>query len=119
MPGAMPRRASGNGLSPTDAAGFFLAGDVRVNENVEPTSIQTLFAREHNRLADQIARNNPALTDEPIYQRARALVGAEIQVITYKQWLPALLGPSSLPSYAGSGRRATSGCGSWCRTGSR
>jgi peroxidase len=92
---------TGNGLLPTDAAGFFLAGDVRVNENVELTSIQTLFAREHNRLADQIARNNPALTDEQVYQRARARVGAEIQAITYKQWLPALLGPNTLPAYAG------------------
>jgi hypothetical protein len=57
--------------------------------------------REHNRLADQIAQNNPGLNDEQIYQRARALVGAEIQSITYKQWLPALIGANVLPSYNG------------------
>jgi hypothetical protein len=94
-------RTSGSNMLPTDAGGSFVAGDVRVNENVELTSIQTLFMREHNRLADQIALNNPALTDEQIYHRARALVGGEIQSITYKQWLPALIGANVLPSYNG------------------
>src|SRR5262249_46301342 len=80
---------------------LFLAGDVRANENIELTSMQTLFVREHNRLAGPIAAANPGLSDEEIYQRARALVIAEIQVITYKQWLPALLGPDALRPYRG------------------
>ncbi len=73
---------------------LFLAGDVRANENVEETVLQTLFVREHNRLADQIAAANPSLTDEQIYQQARAIVGAEIEAITYNEYLPALLGPA-------------------------
>lgn len=80
---------------------LFLAGDVRVNENIELTSLHTLFAREHNRLAEQIAASNPQLTDEEIYQQARALVIAEIQVVTYKEWLPALLGSQSVRPYLG------------------
>jgi len=88
-------------LPPTDAAGNFLAGDVRANENVELTSMHTLFMREHNFWADRIAANNPGLTDEQIYQRARARVGAEIQVITYNEWLPALLGPNVIRDYTG------------------
>jgi hypothetical protein len=80
---------------------LFLAGDVRANENVELTAMQTLFVREHNRLADQIAKANPGLSDEEIYQRARALVIAEIQSITYNEWLPALLGPVALTPYRG------------------
>src|SRR5205085_9592792 len=63
---------------------LFLAGDVRANENIELTSLHTIFLREHNRLATQIATANPRLTDEEIYQKARAQVIAEIQVITYK-----------------------------------
>ena len=63
--------------------------------------MQTLFVREHNRLAGQIAAANPGLGDEAIYQRARAMVIAEIQVITYKEWLPALLGQGALHAYRG------------------
>ncbi len=80
---------------------LFVAGDVRANENIELSSMHTLFVREHNRLADQIARRNPNLGDEDIFQRARAIVGAELQVIAYREWLPALLGRDALPRYRG------------------
>jgi hypothetical protein len=80
---------------------LFLAGDERVNEQVGLTAMHTLFMREHNRLADQTARAHPDWDDERIYQKARELVGAEIQVITYREFLPALLGPNALPSYQG------------------
>jgi hypothetical protein len=80
---------------------LFLAGDVRSNENIELTSLHTLFIREHNRLASQIAAANPRLSDEEIYQRARERVIAEIQVITYKEWLPALLGSDAISRYRG------------------
>ncbi len=80
---------------------LFLAGDIRANENPELASIQTLFLREHNQLAAAIAAANPRLTDEQVYQRARRLVIAEIQVVTYREFLPALLGPNPLRRYTG------------------
>jgi hypothetical protein len=79
---------------------LFLAGDVRANEQVALTVMHTLFMREHNRLARQIAAENPQLDDEEIYQRARRLVGAEIQVITFEEFLPALIG-DVMPAYQG------------------
>jgi hypothetical protein len=80
---------------------LFLAGDIRANENVELAAIQTLFMREHNQLAAAIAAANPRLTDEQIYQRARRLVAAEVQAITFQEFLPALLGRGVLRPYAG------------------
>jgi hypothetical protein len=80
---------------------LFLAGDVRANENAELTSLHTLFVREHNRRAAQIAAKNPAWSDEQIYQQARRLVIGEIQSITYNEFLPALLGSNALPRYRG------------------
>lgn len=91
---------SAGNLPPVDADGNYLAGDIRANENIELTSMHTLFVREHNRLATEIAAANPALGDEAIYQQARAIVIAEIQAITYKEFLPALLG-NALPAYRG------------------
>lgn len=87
--------------SPLPAEQLFLAGDVRVNENIELTALQTVWMREHNRLAGVIQKASPALSDEEIYQRARRLVVAELQHITYTEYLPALLGEGALRPYTG------------------
>jgi peroxidase len=92
---------NGTGGHPS-ATQFYLAGDPRSNEQIGLTSIHTLMMREHNRLADQVAAANPGWTDEQIYQKSRKLVGAEIQAITFQEFLPALLGtnaPSLLSTY--------------------
>jgi hypothetical protein len=80
---------------------LYAAGDRRGNETSQLISMHTLFLREHNRIADQIHASNPALSDEQIYQMARRKVGAELEVIVYNEWIPALLGPNALPAYTG------------------
>ena len=77
---------------PVPANQLFLAGDIRSNENSLLTSLHTIFVREHNRLVDRIATLQPALDAEQQYQLARKIVGAEVQAITYREFLPALLG---------------------------
>lgn len=81
-------------------AAQFLAGDVRANEQVGLTATHALFVREHNRLAGLLKANNPGFDDETIYQTARKIVGAEMQAITYKEFLPALMGASRAPKVA-------------------
>ena len=82
-------------------ATLFLAGDVRANEQVGLTVMHTLFVREHNRLAGEIAATDPTLDGETIYQRARRIVAAQMQVITYNEFLPVLLGADALAPYRG------------------
>jgi len=74
---------------------LFAAGDIRANEHAGLTVMHTLFSREHNRLTAQLRQQHPTWNDEQLYQRARKLVGAIIQSITYNEWLPALLGPAA------------------------
>ena len=64
-----------------------IAGDVRGNENVELTSVHTLFAREHNRIVSLLP---DTLSAETRFQIARRVVGAEEQYITYNEFLPAV-----------------------------
>jgi hypothetical protein len=84
--------SSGGLLPMLDGANRFVAGDERVNENVGLTAIHALFVREHNRLAERIRAREPSLTDEQVYQWARKIVGAEMQAITYREYLPAVMG---------------------------
>ncbi len=80
---------------------LYLAGDIRVNEQVGLTALHTVFLREHNRLAGMIASANPELGGQQIFELARKIVGALIQAITYNEFLPLLLGPDALAPYGG------------------
>jgi peroxidase len=97
--GGRLQTSAGNLLPIKDGA--YVAGDVRVIENPELTSMHTLFMREHNRQADKLAARNPTWSDEKIYQEARRIVIGEIQAITYNEFLPALIGSQAIRPYRG------------------
>lgn len=80
---------------PMSFAGFsadvrFIAGDSRANEHIALMALHVLFLREHNRLAEDIAERNPDWSDEDIFQLARKLIAAQIQAITFEEFLPSL-----------------------------
>lgn len=81
--------------------GAFLAGDGRAAENPSLTALQTLFLREHNFQVDQLSAAHPDLGGDALYHRARAMVTAEIQHITYDEFLPHLLGADAMAPYGG------------------
>ncbi|KAK2576901.1 hypothetical protein KPH14_005526 [Odynerus spinipes] len=70
----------------------FIAGDPRANENLHLTTMHLIWARQHNRIADELATINPTWSDEKIYQEARRIVGAQLQHITYEEFVPIILG---------------------------
>ena len=90
-----------NGLPPLDEDGNILAGDIRAAENPSLTAMHALFLREHNRMAEHIARQHEGWNDEQIFQHARLMVIAELQHITYHEYLPALLGRRAITRYEG------------------
>ncbi len=107
------RTSQGGRLLPVNLAGLeidnggrprpdlFYGGDVRANEQVGLTAMHTLFVREHNRLAGLIEEQHPELSGNEIFELARKIVGAQMQVITYHEFLPLLIGPNAKPAYAG------------------
>ncbi|MCB1095697.1 MAG: hypothetical protein KDN22_09000 [Verrucomicrobiae bacterium] len=97
----LPFNTNGFDNAPTNSPNFFLAGDFRANEQIALTAMHTLFMREHNSWAGVIAEQNPLLTGDEIYELARMIVSAEIQSITYNEFLPAMLGPDAIRPYRG------------------
>ncbi|CAH0673918.1 unnamed protein product [Spodoptera exigua] len=77
----------------------FEAGEIRVNEQLVLTVMHTLMAREHNRIANGLAEVNPHWDDETLFQEARRINIAEIQHITYNEFLPILLGKDVMEKF--------------------
>lgn len=97
----LPFNVNGFPNAPDASPAFFLAGDERANEQVGLTAMHTLFMREHNLWAEIFGLLDPFLDGDQIYELSRAMVAAEMQAITYREFLPVLLGPDALSSYQG------------------
>ncbi|XP_037881152.1 peroxidasin isoform X2 [Glossina fuscipes] len=74
----------------------FVAGDIRVNEQVGLLAMHTIWMREHNRIAIEFRHINPHWDGDTIYYETRKIVGAQMQHITYKHWLPLIIGESGM-----------------------
>ncbi|XP_066967966.1 peroxidase mlt-7-like isoform X2 [Macrobrachium rosenbergii] len=76
----------------------FKAGDGRANEQVLLTFFQTLFAREHNRIAKILCKCHADWDDEMIFQETRKIIWALLQQVTYNEFLPTVIGPTLMTS---------------------
>ncbi len=86
-PGTSPPTMELTGRLRSDPSAAFIAGDARANENWALTSLHTLFVREHNRIVSELPDD---LLPEARFQIARRVVIAELQWITYHEYLPAM-----------------------------
>ncbi|KAF7287487.1 hypothetical protein GWI33_001451 [Rhynchophorus ferrugineus] len=83
----------------------FLSGDKRANENLHLTSMHLIWARQHNLIAKNLAQLNPHWNDETIFQESRRILSAQMQHITYNEFLPILLGKHVMEKYELSPKR--------------
>merc|ERR1712088_1034999 len=102
----LPQRSQCPFFFSTGNPSGLIAGDVRAAEQPGLASIQTLFLNEHNRIVEGLRPHAEAVDMDQdvrevlLYQLARQLVGAELQQIVYREYLPVVLGQSALGDLA-------------------
>ena len=65
----------------------YFVGDARINMIPGFQSLQTIFVREHNRIAKILSELNPQWNDETVFQEARRINIAQYQHISYYEWV--------------------------------
>ena len=93
--GAGARLRLENGYLPTGDNGLPLTG-LSDSWWLGLSTMQTLFAREHNAVCDALAAEYPKLTEEQTYQTARLIVAALIAKIHTVEWTPAMLATGTI-----------------------
>jgi peroxidase len=58
-----------------------------------------VFLKEHNRIARELT-SKTNWDDERVFQEARRILGAEMQQVTYQEYLPATLGSAAMDEYS-------------------
>lgn len=70
----------------------YFSGDDRVDQTPFYTIWSSIFLRNHNALADELAVMNRHWDEERLFQEARKINVAVYQKIVYEEWLPLFLG---------------------------
>uniref|UniRef100_A0A9J2Q581 peroxidase n=1 Tax=Ascaris lumbricoides TaxID=6252 RepID=A0A9J2Q581_ASCLU len=82
----------GRMFPPMDGRNTFNTGDDRSNLFVGLAALHTVFVRLHNKIDTDLRHINRHWSENRLFQETRKIVGAMMQVVTYKEFLPALLG---------------------------
>ncbi|XP_069998582.1 salivary peroxidase/catechol oxidase-like [Penaeus vannamei] len=70
----------------------FTSGDRRVNEQPLLVLLHVMWARHHNQLAAALKELNPRWDDEKLFQGARRILGAQLQHVTFNEYVAAIFG---------------------------
>jgi hypothetical protein len=68
----------------------------RCNEKGAIGALHAVLLKEHNRIADELAKLNNDWSDATLFLEARRILTAEIQHITYNEFLPIVLGQQTV-----------------------
>lgn len=61
--------------------------------------MQTLWLRQHNRIAKNLSAMNPHWDDETVFQTTRRICEGLFQNIVFKEWLPWMLGETKMEEF--------------------
>lgn len=78
-----------------DWCNIVFKGDERVNQHPDMAVSTISLLRLHNVLCDELKRINPSWDDERLYQKAKSLLIAMYQHVTYNEFVPILVGRST------------------------
>lgn len=74
-------------------------GDSRVNDSPFLGGNHLMFVREHNQIVGKLQKVNPRWSAFRLYQEARKIIGALLQQITYREFLPSILRKQDLEKF--------------------
>ncbi|KAI1710068.1 heme peroxidase domain-containing protein [Ditylenchus destructor] len=77
----------------------FISGTDHTNFLPTLTALHTIWIRQHNRIAKELLMLNKKWTDEQLFQETRRIVIAQMQHITYHEYLPMVLGLETWMKY--------------------
>ena len=83
-------RVGSDGLLPVAGDGFEDTG-FRNNWWLGLALLHTLFAQEHNAIADMLHARYPAMTDQQLFDKARMITAAVMVKIHTVEWTPAII----------------------------
>ncbi|VDO68004.1 unnamed protein product [Haemonchus placei] len=84
---------NGHAFPPNNRRDAMSVGDDRATIFLGLAAFHTTFLRLHNSIAATLQNMNLLWNQDRVFQETRKIVGSIIQVITYQEFLPALIGP--------------------------